>query len=43
MFSVGFLADGMMTIIGLTGMEMAPRHLASSAHGFVAAYAQGES
>ncbi len=40
-FTVGALVDGMMSVVGLSGMEVAPPHMASSAHGFVCAFSQG--
>lgn len=41
-FAVGFLIEGMVAIIGLCGMEVAPQNMAGSAHGFVCAVAQGK-
>ena len=42
MFSLGFLTDGGVAMIGLTSMEVVPTQISGSAHGLACAMAQGQ-
>ena len=41
MFSLGFLTDGGVSMIGLISMELVPTQMSGSAHGLACAMAQG--
>ena len=42
MFSLGFLTDGGVSMIGLISMEVVPTQISGSAHGLACAFAQGQ-
>ena len=41
MFSLGFLTDGGISMIGLISMDVVPTQMSGSAHGLACAMAQG--
>ena len=42
MFMRGYLGVGGVAVVGLTSMEVVPKHMVGSAHGLACAVAQGE-
>lgn len=42
MFVLGFLTNSGVAVVGLTAMEVVPRHMVGSAHGLACAIAQGK-